>query len=120
MRLIVAGSRDITYYTAVKAAIEAWVQQHGYPDVLLCGMCRGVDSLARTWAINTGIPVVEFPADWEQYKKAAGPIRNRVMAENADALLAIRKTGESRGTDNMIKTALERGLQVDVVEYNDE
>jgi len=120
MRLIVAGSRDITYYTAVKNAIEDWVKENGYPDVILCGMCRGVDSLARTWAINSGIPVAEYPADWDVYKKAAGPIRNKLMAQNADALLAIRGPGKSSGTNNMINTALERGLQVDVVEYNDE
>jgi len=43
---------------------------------------------------------VEFPADWDTHGRAAGPIRNKQMAEYGDALLLIWD-GESRGSANM-------------------
>lgn len=42
----------------------------------------------------------EFPADWKAHGKAAGPIRNKQMAEYADALLLIWD-GESKGSASM-------------------
>ena len=55
----------------------------------------------------------EFPADWNQYGKRAGPLRNQEMAKYSDVLIAFRyKDNPSRGTENMIKTAMEEGLDV--------
>lgn len=68
---------------------------------VVSGMARGVDSLAVRWASANNIPVMPFPANWDEYKKAAGPIRNKQMADYADELLAVWD-GESRGTKNMI------------------
>jgi hypothetical protein len=53
--------------------------------------------------------------DWESFGKAAGPIRNEEMADNAEALLAIWD-GSSRGTISMIELARKKGLRVFV--YN--
>jgi hypothetical protein len=57
-----------------------------------------------------------FPADWKTHGKAAGPIRNRQMAKNAEALIALWD-GNSRGTKNMIETATKLGLKVYVKRY---
>ncbi len=54
-----------------------------------------------------------------KYGKSAGPMRNRQMAEMADALIAIvPKSGATRGTANMIKTAKELGLQIFLYEFD--
>ena len=58
----------------------------------------------------------EFPADWERHGKAAGYIRNREMAQNADALVAFWD-GESRGTKSMIDLAKEYDLAVRVLKF---
>ena len=42
----------------------------------------------------------EFKAEWTIHGKAAGPIRNRKMAEYGDALLLIWD-GTSKGSSNM-------------------
>ena len=42
-----------------------------------------------------------FPADWDKHGRAAGPIRNKQMADYADVLIAVWD-GKSRGTKNMI------------------
>lgn len=54
-----------------------------------------------------------FPAHWRRWGAAAGPIRNRLMAERADALIAVWD-GESRGTASMVCLAERRGLRVHV------
>ena len=58
----------------------------------------------------------QFLAQWDKYGRQAGPMRNRQMAENADALIAYWD-GESRGSKNMIEEAKKRGLKVAVKYY---
>jgi hypothetical protein len=113
VKTIVAGSRSITDHRIVFAAIRAF-QARGYEiSELVSGMCRGPDMIAYRAARRKGLAVREFPADWSKHGKAAGPIRNRQMAEYADALVAVYD-GKSRGTRNMIDEAVKRNLRVHV------
>lgn len=108
MKTIIAGGRTITDYSLVLSALgESGFQ----PTEIVSGMASGVDTLAIRYAIEQDLPLKEFPADWTTHKRAAGPIRNRQMAEYADALVAIWD-GESKGTKNMIETATKLGLKV--------
>lgn len=66
----------------------------------VCGLAEGVDTEGQHWASHAGVPVKTFRADWKKHGKAAGPIRNREMAQYADALLLIWD-GTSRGSKNM-------------------
>lgn len=116
MRVIVAGSRFITDPAIVAAAIEA----SGFEITeVVSGCCRGVDRLGEQWAERNGLPVKRFPADWCRYGKRAGPIRNREMADYADALVAVWD-GRKGGTSDMIDAANERGLQVYVKRLDDD
>lgn len=110
MRTIIAGTREETRYSEVEKAMEecGWT-----PTIVLSGGARGVDKLGEAWAQAHDLAVVRFPADWKKYKQAAGPIRNREMAENADAVVAVWD-GSSPGTFNMIRQARAMGLKVHV------
>jgi hypothetical protein len=99
MKVIIAGSRDIKDYKAVGQAISA--SKFNITEVV-CGCALGVDSIGRTWGIANGIPVKEFPANWDVYGRAAGPMRNIKMAEYADAAIIVWD-GKSKGSLNMIK-----------------
>jgi hypothetical protein len=108
MKTIIAGGRTITDYDLVCRA----VQDSGFTITeVVSGLAPGVDTLAIDWAEEHNIPRIGFPADWNTHGRAAGPIRNRQMAEYGDALIAIWD-GESRGTKNMIEEATKRGLKV--------
>jgi len=110
MKVIIAGSRDFTDDEQLRAAIA----DAGFEILaVISGGARGVDALGEKWAEENGIPVKVFPADWDLHGKAAGPIRNREMAEAADALIALWD-GESRGTKNMINTARKKGLKTHI------
>lgn len=78
---------------------------------VLCGEARGVDEMGKRWAHKNGIPVESCPANWNKYGYAAGVIRNKLMAENAEALIAVWN-GYSTGTKNMIEEATEKDLRV--------
>jgi hypothetical protein len=107
-RVIIAGGRDIHDYNLVLEAIE---ESSFQIDVVVSGGASGVDALGEKYAIEMNIPLAIFQADWHTHGRAAGPIRNRKMAENADALIAIWD-GKSKGTKNMIETATKKGLLV--------
>lgn len=99
MRIIIAGSREITDYDYVRLACELTSFR---PTEIVSGKAkRGVDTLGEAWAREVGLPIKEFPADWERYGRGAGMRRNSEMAAYADGLIAIWD-GESPGTLDMI------------------
>lgn len=117
-RVIVAGSRGIHDRKKVFEKIEGLTRRlwHKSGFEIVSGMAAGPDTLAIEWARNSGFAgsVVQFPAEWERYGRAAGAIRNQQMAWYGTHLLAFWD-GSSPGTRNMIETAQRDGLQVRVV-----
>lgn len=108
MKIIIAGSRNLTDYETICAAMSDFPEE---VTEVVSGACRGADKLGEQWAKMRSIPVKQFPADWDKHGAAAGPIRNRRMAAYAEALVAVWD-GESTGTDNMIHEAKKGDLLV--------
>jgi hypothetical protein len=85
MRFLVTGDRNWTN----EVVIRRWLAYlHGiHPDAILVeGDARGADQIAgRIWYALTGTwdQVEAHPADWNRYKKAAGPIRNQFMLDES-------------------------------------
>lgn len=117
MKTIVAGSRNITDYRIVQAAIEKAATLSIVITELVSGAARGVDSLGERWAEENGIPIKRFPADWAALGKSAGHVRNAAMAEYAEALIAVWD-GASKGTSSMIEKARAKDLAVYIFTVN--
>lgn len=115
--LIVAGSRDITDYGIVAQCIRNYLAEYA-PEklVIIQGEVKGVDKLAKAFAIDNKIKWKAYPAAWGKHGKGAGPIRNRKMAKKATHLLAIWN-GYSRGTEDMIECAIENNLPTRIITY---
>ena len=113
MRLIIAGSREKKDKEYVLSSITSLMQGMQVSEVV-SGGCRGVDQFGEEWAQERGIPVRRFLPDWEKHGKAAGPIRNREMAEYGDYLIAFWD-GQSKGTRSMINEAKKNCLSIHVV-----
>ena len=104
MKVIIAGSRNINDY---KLLVDT-IQRSGYDITeVVSGCATGVDWLGEQWARANDVPIKEMPANWNRHGNSAGPIRNRDMAEYADAAIIIWD-GESRGTRNMIENMIRR------------
>lgn len=116
MRLIIAGSRKLP-----QMEVEFHLQEFtaraipfGWPSEVVSGMCPdSPDIWGKEWAEGHQIPVIEFPADWTTFKKKAGFLRNEVMADYGDVLIAFWD-GKSNGTKHMIQCMLNRGKPVHV------
>jgi hypothetical protein len=105
MKVIIAGSRHMPFsdYPLIARAAARFEETIGPITEVVCGLARGADTFGKKWAmLEKGIPVKDFPADWDTHGKKAGPIRNGEMAEYADALIAFLYPN-SRGTANMIQ-----------------
>jgi len=107
MRTIIAGSRTITDASKLQTVID----DYEWPiTTVLCGGAQGVDKLGEQYALAHNIPIEYYPADWKTHGKAAGPIRNSQMAENAEALILIWD-GQSRGSKDMLAKAQAKNLK---------
>lgn len=106
MKTIIAGGKN--YYFNYKDIEILDNLKHTISEVV-SGGAKGADSEGEKWAIANNIPLKVFKADWSKYGRAAGPIRNKQMAEYADAVILF--PGGS-GTDNMYANAVKAGLKI--------
>lgn len=106
MKTIIAGSRGIENPGELVQTLKRvpWEITE-----VVSGTASGADRLGEEYAEEQGLPLTKMPADWDKHGKAAGPKRNREMAEHADCAV-ILWDGESRGSKNMINEAYKRGL----------
>lgn len=110
MKVIIAGTRTYDNYEDLRYVCDVSIEQLKCTEVeIVIGCAEGADKLGEKYAAERGYKVTKFPANWSLHGKAAGPIRNREMAEYADVLIAFWD-GVSKGTGNMIKEAEERRL----------
>lgn len=102
-KIIIAGTRDFTNAKAIEAVLRENLFRAGKcrATEIVAGMCRGPDLIGYWWAKKCGIPVKEFPADWDNLGKRAGPVRNIEMAQYADEAIVFWDTF-SRGTGHLL------------------
>jgi len=86
--------------------------------VIVHGAARGADTLAGLVANRLKLVVEAFPADWERYGRAAGPIRNREMLDTRpDLVIAFHSNlAESKGTRDCVNEAKRRHIPVEVIQ----
>jgi len=117
--VIVTGSRDLTDPKKVWDELGLLVIKQGSLLVRHGDCPTGADRFASIWCANFyrdhDIYEIKHPADWDKYGKAAGPRRNREMAQaGADLCLAF-PLGESRGTWNCVNECKKAGIPVKVI-----
>lgn len=85
--------------------------------IVIEGGCGGADLLARNIALDIGLEVVEFPAAWKKYDKAAGPIRNIKMLDTKPSLVIAfhDDLNSSKGTKHIVTEARKRGIETEVI-----
>jgi hypothetical protein len=105
-KIVIGGCRNFTNYRLFSEYVDlclARLKRQG--DIcILSGNCAGADALGERYALEHGYAIELYPADWETYGKSAGPIRNREMVKNADAVIAFWD-GTSAGTASLISFA---------------
>ena len=126
MRILVCGDRKWDNHELIQ---DKFREVAGKEEelIIIHGCCSGADeqSEAVLWHVRRvckicvdstcRFDVVRFPADWDKYGKAAGPIRNQQMIDEGkpDIVLAFHNNiAKSKGTMDMIKRANAAGIEV--------
>ncbi len=120
MRILCCGSRhwsDVDLIRVILRSIERQLRDNKMQPVIIHGCAKGADTLCGDEAKRLGWDVLEFPADWQKYGRAAGPIRNKQMLDEGKPGLVIAFSydlSKSKGTANMVEQATKRGIPVAV------
>jgi hypothetical protein len=116
VKVIIAGGRDFDNGAMFIQAVEGFEVMYGKITEIVCGMARGADMMGFNYGSMRGIPVKEFPADWDRYGKMAGYYRNAEMATYAQGLIAFWDK-KSKGTGMMIELAKAHYLKILIAHY---
>ena len=121
MKLIIAGSRDFEnsseFSEVIFEGLVSGIIQYYNINEIVSGTAKGPDTMGKEYAEKNNIKVSEFPAEWDLYGKRAGMVRNKLMGDYADILLAFWD-GKSKGTKHMIDYMTKLGKPVIVERYN--
>ena len=107
MIALVCGGRDFNDYDSLSRFLDV--------EEITCivhGGARGADYLAGEYGKERGLPVFRCDANWDFYKKGAGPVRNGWMLSfmRPDIVIAF-PTPKSVGTWDMLRQAERAGVQ---------
>jgi len=111
-KVAVIGSRGFTSFDLMKEELDLLAA----PFVLVSGGAKGADSLAELYCDQHGYEKIIFLPEWEKYGRKAGFVRNRLIVEECDLLIAFWD-GTSRGTKNSIDAAKSLNKPFKVVLY---
>ncbi len=109
MRILVCGGRFYANEKKVFNVLDKAKSVFGEVHIIH-GAASGADTLAQKWATSRNVPFTAFPADWKQYNKRAGFIRNMQMLQ-AKPDLVIAFAG-LKGTQMMVDLANKANVPV--------
>ncbi len=104
MKLAIVGGRNFNDYTLLADTIFNSLCPLEFITEIISGGAKGADTLGDNFAENNGILLTIFPAEWAKYGKQAGYVRNQLIVDNCDMILAFWD-GQSRGTADTIEKA---------------
>jgi len=117
-KVIVAGGRKFNNYNLLKDKLDHYLSQKKENEeiVIISGTANGADKLGERYANEKGYQIIRFPANWDEFGKSAGYIRNTKMANIANACVVFWD-GISPGSKHMIDIAKNKNLLLRVVNY---
>lgn len=115
MKLAIIGSRTFT------DSELAWNTYKNLPFLdqvtqIVSGGAKGADSIAELLAKWSGKEMIVYYPDWDKYGKQAGFIRNRLIINDSDCVLAFWDL-KSKGTLNSIQLATKKGIPVHIKRF---
>lgn len=117
-RVLVTGSRDWTDREAILETLK-FEFQINFRDrgmILVHGDCpTGADFMANEVWENQGLTVEKHPADWNQYGKRAGFIRNQEMVDSKPSICYAFIKNNSKGATHTVKACEKAGIPTFII-----
>ena len=83
-------------------------------DVIVSGGATGIDAYAKRYAEENSLPLIENLPDYETYGRRAPLMRNTLIVDDADRMIAF-PSGESKGTYDSIRKMEKAGKRVNII-----
>jgi len=116
--LIIAGTRTFNDYELLELETARFMKENNLklPISIVSGKATGADSLGEVFAKKFRFPIIEKPADWNQFGKRAGHLRNEEMAKISQYCI-IFHDGQSKGSLNMKENCEKYDLTYKIIKY---
>lgn len=111
MKIAVVGSRSFKDSEKVSEILFPYFAYQ--ENTMITGGAIGVDSIAEDLAKLNKIPYKVIRPDWDKHGRGAGMIRNTLIVDEADMVIAIWD-GQSKGTKHSIDYAKSKGKKIDI------
>ena len=119
MKIAIVGSRSFSDYSELENKVQKfladWDCELNSVEIV-SGGAVGADSLGELFAKNHQLEMISILPDWKKYGRGAGIVRNREIAETADAVIAFWD-GASKGTKSTIDFFRDRKKKIKIVRY---
>ena len=123
INLAIVGSSRFYDFQIFEELIENWVDDNGYPDLIIVGGASGVDYMAERWADNNSTPIAIFSEEWGDPNRtlrdrgrseAPNSLTEKILNSATDILAIPSPT--SKWTRIVIEMAKEREISLTVYE----
>lgn len=116
-RLLVTGSRGWTNVPVISEGLmAAYTRLGGSAEkiVLVHGAAPGADTIAAQIWSAWGLPTEPHPANWSEFGRSAGPIRNQEMVALGAAEAHAFRLPDSKGTKDCIDRCVKARIRIHI------
>lgn len=106
MKVAVIGSRNLSVKDLEKYLPHETTE-------IVSGGAKGIDNCAKKFALEKGFKITEFFPDYNRYGRSAPIIRNDLIIDYSDAVIAFWDGG-SKGTKYVIEQCRKKGKSIKV------
>ena len=125
INLAVVGSSRFYDFGIFEEEIGKWVDNNGYPDLIIVGGASGVDYMAERWADNNSVAIAVFSEEWDDpnrglLDKGRGEAPNTLtekIIQSCNYILAL-PSATSKWTRIVIERANQEGIPIEVCEVD--
>ena len=125
INLAIVGSSRFYDFRVFEGAVESWIDENGYPDMIIVGGASGVDYMAERWADNNSVPIAVFAEEWgdstrslvDRGRTEAPNTLTEKIVDGASHILAM-PSPTSKWTRIVIDRASSKGIPTVVLEVD--
>ena len=113
----IVGGRHFTDYKYMTKQLKLWQKEHGRIVKIVSGGAPGADTLAKKYSLEylEKEPQV-LEAKWKRYGDGAGPIRNKLIVDASQVIIAFPGP-KSSGTWSTVNIAKKKNVPVYIYKY---